>query len=160
MACHTNSRWNRRDSQGQKDHAQQPRRNYLVSEVGEWLGPPLTFALCRDNLRVRRTCICGDREISEEERGACIKNSYTSAFWMQDIAMANLWSSPPERLTTSRSSTWFNSRSSQIFSLLSFSNFESSICDTFRLPLIAFGMWSTYWGLMSAFRLSSKTFVK
>mmetsp|Transcript_7709 Transcript_7709/g.13172 ORF Transcript_7709/g.13172 Transcript_7709/m.13172 type:complete len:114 (+) Transcript_7709:1622-1963(+) len=85
-------------------------------------------------------------------------NMYTSALWTQTTAIANRWSSPPERSSTLRSITFCRSSSSISVSRTPRSSFALRISPT--VPLTAFGMWSTYCGLIIAFRLSSKILVK
>mmetsp|Transcript_5538 Transcript_5538/g.9621 ORF Transcript_5538/g.9621 Transcript_5538/m.9621 type:complete len:105 (-) Transcript_5538:569-883(-) len=93
---------------------------------------------------------------SRYEDGSSIM--YTCASWAATTAMANRCSSPPERFSTLRSHTCAKSRSTSSCALIPRWSLVSSTSLT--LPRTALGMWSTYWGLMMALMLSSRTRVK
>mmetsp|Transcript_26374 Transcript_26374/g.78308 ORF Transcript_26374/g.78308 Transcript_26374/m.78308 type:complete len:85 (-) Transcript_26374:215-469(-) len=83
---------------------------------------------------------------------------YTLASCTDTAAIANRCSSPPERFSTLRSVTWISSSSSMSCSIFPLASRSASTERT--LPRTALGMWSTYCGLMTGFRLSSSTLVK
>mmetsp|Transcript_14102 Transcript_14102/g.44142 ORF Transcript_14102/g.44142 Transcript_14102/m.44142 type:complete len:116 (-) Transcript_14102:563-910(-) len=85
-------------------------------------------------------------------------NIQQSACCAATTPMAKRCSSPPDRSATDRPSTGCKSSSSMSSSFLSRSSFWSSTSST--LPRTALGMWSTYCGLTTAFKLSSRIRVK
>mmetsp|Transcript_37842 Transcript_37842/g.60684 ORF Transcript_37842/g.60684 Transcript_37842/m.60684 type:complete len:116 (-) Transcript_37842:551-898(-) len=85
-------------------------------------------------------------------------NMYTSASCTATTAIAKRCSSPPESALTSRSSTFSKSSSTMSSSVTPRSSRFLSVSNT--SPLTAFGMWSTYCGLMSALMSSSKMRVR
>mmetsp|Transcript_16711 Transcript_16711/g.24545 ORF Transcript_16711/g.24545 Transcript_16711/m.24545 type:complete len:105 (-) Transcript_16711:423-737(-) len=93
---------------------------------------------------------------SRYEEGS--SNMYTSASCTTTTPMANLCSSPPDKTSTSLSRRCISSISCRVFSITSLWLLLFMMTSTF--PCTARGMWSTYWGLMIAFRLSSRMRVK
>mmetsp|Transcript_4255 Transcript_4255/g.19318 ORF Transcript_4255/g.19318 Transcript_4255/m.19318 type:complete len:116 (-) Transcript_4255:608-955(-) len=85
-------------------------------------------------------------------------NMYMSASCTATTAMANRCSSPPDNCRTSRSRTASRSSSSINSSTLPRSSLSCKVCKT--CPLTALGMWSTYWGLISALMSSSRIRVR
>mmetsp|Transcript_3630 Transcript_3630/g.14699 ORF Transcript_3630/g.14699 Transcript_3630/m.14699 type:complete len:115 (+) Transcript_3630:1191-1535(+) len=85
-------------------------------------------------------------------------NIQQSACCAATTAIAKRCSSPPDRSPTERSITGSRSSKSTMRSLLSRSIFWSITSST--LPRTALGMWSTYCGLMTALRSSSRMRVK
>merc|ERR1719470_594554 len=81
-------------------------------------------------------------------------NMKMSAAWMQTMAQANLCSSPPERSSTLRSLTLIRSNISHTLCWFFISSFLSS--RDWTLPFTALGIWSTYWGLITALRSSAR----
>ncbi|RNA22293.1 hypothetical protein BpHYR1_026734 [Brachionus plicatilis] len=81
-----------------------------------------------------------------------------SLFLTQVTAQANRCSSPPDKSSMFRVLSPLSSYSSMIRSKLSLSFLLVNISST--VPLMARGIWSTYCGLMIAFRLSSRILVK